>query len=122
MAYMIHITRNPEWDEDGPAITLAEWQSAVAAMDGVRLAEGDYSVRLPETGQTFVLRNNGGDADLHHPHVNEWRRTFRFDAESIQFRGPEDFDNPANHLRQVACRLAAALGAVVCGDDGEIYD
>ncbi len=121
MAYMIHITRNPLIARDGPGITLAEWVDAVERVEGVRLAEGDYSVRLPETGQVFTLRNNGGDAELHYPHTNEWRRTFRFEGESIQFRAPKDFHSPTNHVRQVACRLATALGASVCGDEGEIY-
>jgi hypothetical protein len=118
---MIHITRNPQMADDGQVITLAEWVDAVERIDGVRLAEGDYSVRLPETGQVFTLRNNGGDAEVHHTHANEWRRTFRFDGQGIQFRGPEDFDSPSNHLRQLARRLATALDAVVCGDEGEIY-
>jgi hypothetical protein len=118
---MIHITRNPQMADDGQGITLAEWVDAVERIEGVWLAEGDYSARLPETGQMFVLRNNGGDAEVHHPSANEWRRTFRFDGVGILFRGPEDFDDPASDLRQVACRLAVALGAVVCGDEGEIY-
>ncbi len=120
---MIRITRNPQSDEGGPAITLAEWLEAVARHQHVRLATGDYAVRLPETGQTFTLRNTGGDAELFLPHAGAWQRVFRWDEEDILFVGTEVFGaDPACHLRSVARMLAGELQAVVCGDDGEIYD
>jgi hypothetical protein len=119
MAYMIHIARGV----DEPAIALADWVAAVERISGVRLADGDYTVRLPETGQTFILRNNGGDAELHFAHAGEWRRVFRWDEESIQFVGTEEFGaDPACQLRSVARALAAELGAVVRGEDGRIFD
>lgn len=122
MAYMIHITRDANALESAQGIPLEDWVDAVNRIDGVRLAEGDYSVRLPETGQTFVLHNNGGDADLHIPHTGEWRRVFRWDVTSIQFVGTEEFGaDPACRLRSVARALAEALQAVMRGDDGEIY-
>lgn len=119
MAYMIHITRGT----DTARIALEEWVAAVERISGVRLADGDYTVRLPETGQTFVLRNNGGDAELHFAHVGEWRRVFRWDEESVQFVGTEEFGaDPACQLRSVARALATELGAVVRGEDGRIFD
>ena len=124
MAYMIHITRDPGGVlESVQEIALEDWVAAVNSIEGVRLAEGDYPVRLPETGQTFILRNNGGDAELHIPHANEWRRTFRWEEGVIKFVGTEEFTNdPACRLRTIARALAAALGAVMCGDDGRIHD
>lgn len=119
MAYMIHIARGA----DTARIALEEWVAAVERIPGVRLADGDYTVRLPETGQTFVLRNNGGDAELHFAHVGEWRRVFRWDEESVQFVGTEEFGaDPACQLRSVARALATELGAVVRGEDGRIFD
>jgi hypothetical protein len=53
MTYEIHITRNPEMTENGPAIALAEWIEAVTQADTCRLADGDYLVTLPENGQVF---------------------------------------------------------------------
>jgi hypothetical protein len=123
MAYMIHITSSRKRWGLTRKIPLKHWIAAVNRIDGVRLAEGDYSIQLPETGQTFVLRNNGGDAELYIPHADEWRRVFRWDEESIQFVGTEEFGaDPGCQLRSIARALAAELGAELRGDDGEIYD
>jgi hypothetical protein len=123
MAYMIHITRDVDGLESVQDIPIEDWVNAVSRIDGVRLAEGDYSVRLPETGQVFVMRNNGGDAELHFPHTGEWRRVFRWDVDGIQFVGTEEFgSDSACQLRSVARALAAALGAVMRGEDGRIFD
>lgn len=122
MAYMIRITRNTEGEEDGAAITLAEWIDAVNGIAHVRLAEGDYSVTLPETGQVFTLRNNGGDAELYLPLVNAWRRVFRWDEEDISFVGTDEFaSDAACQLRAIARQLAEVLEASVVGDEGEVY-
>ena len=124
MAYMIHITRDPGGVlESVQEIALEDWISAVNNVEGVRLAEGDYSIRLPETGQVFVMRNTGGDAELHVPHTGEWRRAFRWEDGVIKFVSTEEFtSDPACHLRSIARALASALGAIVCGDDGRIHD
>ncbi len=122
MAYMIRITRNAQGDEDGPIITLAEWIDTVNSIAHVRLADGDYSVTLPETGQTFTLRNNGGDAELFFPQANTWRRVFRWDEEDVSFVGTDEFANDAAcQLRSIARQLAEALQASIIGDDGEPY-
>lgn len=122
MAYTIRITRNLEQDEDGPFIALAEWVDVVSRVEGVRLAEGDYSVRLPETGQVFTLRNNGGDTELFFPATQTWRRIFSWNEEDISFVGTEEFGvNPDCHLRTIVRTLAAELGAIVRGGDGETY-
>ena len=121
MAYMIHITRNPAFDEAGAIISLEEWVAGVARVDGVRLAEGDYTVRLPETGQTFTLRNNGGDAEVQHPQTGAWQRIFRWDGQGVTFVRTQDFADDQSHLRAIARQLATALQAVVCGEEGELY-
>jgi hypothetical protein len=123
MASMIRITRNPAMDEDGASIALAEWVDAVSRHEGVRIADGDYSVTRPETGQVFTLRNNGGDTEMFVSHVGAWQRVFRWDEEDILFIGTEAFGVDAQcQLRSMARALANALQAVVCGDDGRIYD
>ena len=122
MAYTIRITRNTEGGEGGGAITLAEWIDAVDSLAHVRLADGDYAVTLPETGQVFTLRNTGGDAELFFPHADSWRRVFRWDDAEISFVGTEDFaSNAACQLRCIARQLAEALHASVIGDEGEPY-
>jgi hypothetical protein len=121
MAYMISITRNPQIAEGGACIALDEWVEAVNSVEGVRLAEGDYSVTLPETGQTFTLRNNGGDAEILLPYAGVWQRVFRWDDEGVTFVMTQDFADAGCHLRCVARQLADALQASVCGEEGELY-
>lgn len=122
MAYMIYITRNPQRHDSGSGIPLEAWITAVQQHAHTRLADGHYSVTLPETGQVFTLRNNGGDAEVNFAGTG-WRRVFRWDEDErhITFRATEDFAEAACHLRVVARDLARALDAVVRGDDGESY-
>jgi hypothetical protein len=91
--------------------------------EGVRLAEGDYSLRLPETGQVFTLRNSGGDTEMLIPGSGAWQRIFRWDEDGILFVGTEEFlGDPGCRLRLIARTLASALQARLQGDDGEVYD
>lgn len=122
MAYEIHITRNPEMTEDGPAITLAEWIEAVTQADACRLADGDYLVTLPENGQVFRFPNTGGDTEVLFSIDGAWRRVFRWHAGHISFIAPKDFDDEATHMRVVARALAESLQARIVGDEGEFYD
>lgn len=116
MAYEIHITRG----HDGAEIKLAEWVEIVTAADNVRLADGDYLVTLPETGQVFRFHNTGGDTEVHFEGL--WRRVFRWHEGRVSFVGPKDFHVEGSHLRGVARALAVALQARVVDDDGKLFD
>ena len=122
MTYEIHITRNPEMTENGPAIALAEWIEAVTQADTCRLADGDYLVTLPENGQVFRFPNTGGDTEVVFSIDGAWRRVFRWHAGHISFVAPKDFDNEATRMRVVARALAESLQARIVGDEGEFYD
>lgn len=119
MAYEIHITRGERLDGDG-GIAIAEWIEAVEQADGCRLAEGDYLVTLPETGQVFRFHNTGGDTEVRLAD-GSWRRVFRWSEGRVSFVGPKDFDDAGSHLRSMARVLAEALGARIVGDRGETY-
>lgn len=120
MPNMIHITRSREQGEAGLAISLEEWIAVVDQHAHTRLAAGNYAVTLPETGQVFILPNNGGDAEVNFADTG-WRRVFRWDEEGVIFRATDDFADAGCRLREVARALAGALGAIVRGADGEIY-
>lgn len=120
MAYEIHITRNAPLLEDGPGITLKEWIAAVMEADSVRLADGDYLVTLPETGQVFRFHNTGGDTEVFFAD-GAWRRVFRWHEGRVSFVSPRDFDDAGSHIRSIARALAIALRAHLVGDEGEIY-
>lgn len=117
MAYEIHIKRNA----DGAVIALAEWIEAVTQADDCRLADGDYLVTLPETGQVFRFPNTGGDTEVLFAVDGVWRRVFRWHGGHISFVAPKDFGDEASHMRSAARKLAEMLQASVVGDEGEIY-
>jgi hypothetical protein len=122
MAYEIHIARRAPEGQILP-IALSEWRAAVQQTQNVRMAEGDFEITNPKTGEIIRLRNAGGDAEAFFSAKAEWLRVFCWSPSGrISFRAPRDFDLPASGIRRLAAELAHALGASLVGDEGEIYD
>jgi hypothetical protein len=120
MAYEIHITRRAP---DALPIALSEWCAAVQQTPGVRMANGDYEIANPKTGEAIRLRNAGGDAEVFFSVEGNWLRVFRWSPPGdVSFSAPRDFDMPNCGIRRLAAELARALGASLIGDEGEIYD
>ena len=120
MAYEIHITRRAP---DALPIALSEWCAAVQQTPGVRMANGDYEIANPKTGETIRLRNAGGDAEVFFSVEGNWLRVFRWSPPGdVSFSAPRDFDLPSCGIRCLAAELARALGASLIGDEGEVYD
>ena len=87
------------------------------------MAEGDYEITNPKTGEIIRLRNAGGDAEAFFPAKSEWLRVFYWSPSGrISFRAPRDFDLPTSIIRRLAAELAHALGASLIGDEGEVYN
>jgi len=121
MGYNIHIRRHNTGVPDSP-IALSDWRVAVECTDGVRMAEEDYQIANPKTGELIRIRNRGGDAEILFPDEGAWRRVFWWFEGRISFGAPRDFELPTCFIRRAATDLARALGARLIGDDGEIYD
>jgi hypothetical protein len=121
MAYSIHIRRRDAGGQDS-TIGLSEWRAVVERTDGVRLAEGDYQITNPKTGELIGIRNRGGDAEVFFSHEATWRRVFRWSEGQISFAAPRDFDLPTCSIRRLAAEFARALDARLVGDEGETYD
>jgi hypothetical protein len=121
MAYGIHIMRRAPDDQILP-IALSEWRTVVQQTQNVRMAEGDFEISNPTTGDIITLRNAGGDAEAFFSATSEWLRIFRWSPSGrISFGAPRDFDLPTSGIRRLAAELAHALGASLVGDEGEIY-
>jgi hypothetical protein len=121
MAYAIHIERRAH-DAEHMLLELSEWRAAVERTDGVRMAEGDFLITNPKTGEVIRLRNEGGDAEVL-TGDGSWRRAFRWSPSGrISFAAPRDFETPTSAIRRLALKLARELDAVLVGDEGEIYD
>lgn len=118
MAYDLHIERS----ETNP-IALSEWREAIEATEGVRLcAQADRVVVNPRTGETLRVRGNDGDAEAFDPDSGEWEPVFKWRGESATFSLRFDTSETQHPIWKAAVSLATSLGAVICGDEGEVYD
>jgi len=121
MAYDLHIERSGGTAQ--PPISLPEWSAAVAETEGVRPASGEAQTATnPKTGEVISIAARAGDAEVFFPDNGEWHSVFRWRGKSAVFNGrfkPGDASHP---VWSVAVALASRLGAVICGDEGEVYD
>jgi hypothetical protein len=102
MGYDLHITRKANWgDDDGPAITEAEWRTIIEVDPELSL---DTETRCIMTDGEYVFAAWNGE-----PGVLGF------------YRGEISSKNPEKPLIAKMVRIAQALGAQVQGDDGEIY-
>jgi hypothetical protein len=117
MAYDLHIERA----EDLP-ISLSEWRTVVESTDGVRLfAATAHTVTNPKTGEVISIGAREGDTDVLFPD-EEWHPVFRWRGESAVFAAQFDPTETSHPVWRAAVSLATHLGAVIRGDEGEIYD
>src|SRR6266403_4944804 len=102
MGYDLHITRKTNWsDDDGPAITEAEWRAIIEADPELSL---DTETRCIMADGEYVYAAWNGE-----PGVLGF------------YRGEISSKNPEEPLIAKMVRIAQALGAKVQGDDDEIY-
>ncbi|MFF4259769.1 hypothetical protein ACFY1L_52345 [Streptomyces sp. NPDC001663] len=107
MGYDIHITRRANWwDDEGPEITTAEWETVV---------EADAELEM-------VPEPPGWDGPRHwiaqmitHPPEERLGTALYWDSGEIRAKNPTDI------LIAKMRQPAIALNAKVQGDDGEYY-
>ena len=124
MPYCLHISRLTEDpDEDLTPIPLEEWRAAVAVTEGVRVFTGkSHIATLPTTGQVIKVSANEGDAEVFFPSDDRWYLVFTWFEGSASFAARLDPADASNRVWAVAASLATRLGAVIRGDEGELYD
>jgi len=121
MAYELHIQRLRRDSVTGKTpIPLEEWRAAVEATEGVRLYTLDaHTITNPTTGEVIEIGAREGDAEVYLPDGKEWCALIRW------FQGAASFNaryEPGHPVWTAAAALASHLGAVIRGDEGEIYD
>src|SRR5712672_3318468 len=100
MGYDLHISRKEfHADEEGPQITLDEWQAYIASDPDLRAA--------PQYGKHAVLMKVASK------YPDPWLDWFEGDIHT---------KNPDKPIVEKMIQIAAKLGARVQGDDGEFYD
>jgi hypothetical protein len=117
MAYDLHIARNGE-----QPIPLSEWRGAVESTDGVRMfAAAAHTITNPKTGEVISIGARDGDAEVLFP-SGEWHSVFRWRGESAVFAARFAPTETSHPVWRAAVALATRLGAVIRGDEGEVYD
>ncbi|MFN3856606.1 MAG: hypothetical protein ACK4RV_02575 [Caulobacter sp.] len=116
MGYELHITRKLQWfDDEGPEVTLEDWLAYVKSDPEMRLdgfAEavvggGDVLRVEDESLAVWTAYSRDGEGGNH-----AWFAHFT-DCVSVK--------NPDAEIIGKMSRIAEVLGAVVMGDDGELY-
>jgi hypothetical protein len=117
MAYDLHIER-----ADETPIALSDWRAAVEATEGVRLfAAAAHTITNPKTGEVISIGAREGDTEVLFPDC-EWVSVFRWRGESAVFAARFDPTETSHPAWRAAVALATSLGAVIRGDEGEVYD
>jgi len=124
MVYALHIERSPK------GFTLDEWIEQVTKQDGVKLVETGVEAKNPTTGETISIEGRPGDVAVLFPTTEflgfgrkaEWRTCIRFFRNKASFNATPELESPLSPLRVAASSLAAALGAKIVGDEGEVYE
>ncbi len=123
MSYELHIERgrDPVTPRAAP-IASAEWLSADACIEGLRIAIGPARATNPSTGAVITIAGSGADVEVFFPGTKSWVRVFRFTTRgTVAFTFTGAFDEPGDPVSRAARALAAALQASIVGDDGELY-
>lgn len=124
MPYELHIERLPLSDEGEPApIPLDQWKSALLATEGVRLCPpGANTVTNPKTGEIISIPRRDGDAEVYFSDERAWQPVFRWFEGAAHVNARFEPGDSSHPVWVAAVALASRLGAVVRGDDGEVYD
>jgi hypothetical protein len=117
MAYDLHIER-----ADESSIALVDWRAAIETSEGERLfAAAAQTITNPKTGEVISIDAREGDVEVLFP-GGEWVSVFRWRGESAAFTARFDPTETSHPAWRAAVALATHLGAVIRGDEGEIYD
>ena len=124
MAYELHIERLPLNDEgEATPIPLEDWKAAVLVTEGVRLgAPGANSITNPKTGEVIHIPMQDGDLEVYFPEEQAWHPVVRWFAGAAHVNAKFDLGDTSDPVWAALVALAAKLGAVIRGDEGEIYD
>ncbi|MCG8601135.1 MAG: hypothetical protein MI807_13410 [Verrucomicrobiales bacterium] len=124
MGYSLYIER-----ENSP-IPTEEWEAAVDATDGIRLASRDKeTVTNPKTGEAISIKMNTFDVELFLPEMDQWILAIMWSEDrgfgSFNARGisaATDFGDLDDPGWKAISSLARALSAQIRGEEGEVYN
>jgi hypothetical protein len=83
---------------------------------------GDRLPSVTEAQRIIRIRATEGDAEVWFPRDGQWHRVFRWWEGSAAFSARYEPGDASHPVWVAAVKLASHLGAVIRGDDGEMYD
>lgn len=124
MGYSLYIERS------NSPIPTEEWKAAVESTEGLRLASKEAETATnPKTGETISIKMEPCDVELYLPDADQWVMAIMWAGNrgsgSFNSRGVSaatdygDIDDPG--WKSISS-LARTLGALIRGEEGEIYD
>lgn len=133
MGYAIYIEREGFDDGADPkgVITKEQWLAALNAVEGVRISpRKDWEARNPSTGAVISISGSGAIGEVYFPPIllkgilkGTWKKVFDWDPRGrIRFKAHSDLQDPKYPVRKAAAALALNLGALLVGEEGEIYE
>ena len=125
VGYDLHIERRATRDvAQREPISLSEWKAALLITPGVRPMEDDrVSATNPMTYEVVTIGVGEGAAEVFLPDEGEWQYVFSWRRGSVIFSGRNvEVGDHSDPVWAAAVQLATHLGAVIRGDEGEIYD
>ncbi|MBN3793741.1 hypothetical protein [Burkholderia sp. Ac-20392] len=111
MAYRLHIERDPP-------ISLDEWLDVIQGQASLKEDESAVTSVNPVTGERISIPGRPGNVSV--LVGSKWIKTFSWYRDHASFNAPPNTSS-ADPTMAVAFHLAAALSAVVRGDEGEVY-
>jgi len=118
--FFLHIER--QLDANRGPITIAEWKTAVAKVDGLRLQTAEtmfLNPRKPEQPIQIPLRE--GNVEVYFPEGDFWIPAIKWLGGRAKFRAPRVM-NGTDPVWIGARKLADSLGAEICGIGGERFE
>lgn len=110
MGYDLHIERSRE-DQEAETITLQEWVTVIAADPELKAIDAVWATN-PKTGEVITIRCPGSA---------QWVRSSNPLVTFAYRSGKISAKNPSEPVLAKMKQLAARLGALVVGDEGELY-
>jgi hypothetical protein len=120
MGYNLHIEC---WSDSSRVdMTLEEWKSAVARVDGIRLQTSDTTLSNPAKPEQMIrMPLREGSVEVHLSSDDSWAPAITWRKGRATFGAPQVMDT-TDPAWAAATTLAGLLGAKICGDEGEFYD
>ena len=109
MGYELHITRNPDWVDDGPAIPQSEWDAYVRSDPDMRVI-GSIEAHSPDGS---IIRYEGDNLSVWKSPTDEVLFYYYDGAIAVKY--------PDAPTIGKMLEIASKLDAKVVGDDGEMY-